>query len=658
MIIETGHLALKAALLLSLAHIAIGFVHMLWRQRFERILTTSVFLFILVAFVCLLQAYITSDFSVANVAQNSHSSLPLIFKLTAIWGNHEGSILLFTLILSIVTWALSRSEKRNSKLFSVTLSIQQAIISAFLIFILLTSNPFLRLNPVPLQGADLNPLLQDIGLILHPPLLYFGLVGFSVAFSFAVGSLIIGHCDARLGRFIQPWLLFSWSFLTLGITFGSYWAYYELGWGGYWFWDPVENASLMPWLSGCALIHSARILTKRGALKLWTLLLSIITFSLSLLGTFLVRADLLISVHNFVSLPERSLAMLLIVMFFSGGALLLFALRAPQIETKATFSHLSREGAIIGNNIFLTTACATILLGTLYPMIMEAVWDEKISVGPPFFNILFACLMLPVLILMPFGPLLGWKRADLMVSFERLGLSLAASLAVIITFTFLNEESSSLASFLVAGMLGLACWLIIGALCDLATHSGFGRDPLAVAWRRLRSLPLHIHGRCLAHSGVGISLAGIVAVSAFSQEVITSLQKGQSLTLHDTIVRFERIIPHIGANYLEDRLEFSLWDEKSKTLIGTLHPSRRFFPARNMETSEIGLSWHGLSQYYIAAGHFDDHGGLVVHAWYKAYILAIWLGGFFMAVGGLLALLEHFPKSVKRLRIKKRVRAK
>jgi len=641
--VEIGQFAITAALGGSLLQIILIFATSFARahkpKRQGRLLTSCVFALILIAFFTLLYAYISSDFSVALVAQHSHAGLPLLFKITALWGNHEGSMLLFVLILSFFTWTLACFGRRDHELLPFVLASQHALISAFLAFILFTSNPFLRLSTIPAQGNDLNPLLQDIGLILHPPLLYLGFVGFSICFSFAIAALITGRCEAQLGHVIRPWLLFSWSLLTLGITFGSYWAYYELGWGGYWFWDPVENASLMPWLSACALIHSCRVLAKRGGCKLWTLLLSILTFSLALLGTFLVRADLLLSVHNFASLPARSLSLLLIVILFSGGALLLFSLRAAQIEQTTIFSPLSREGALIVNNIFLATACATVLIGTLYPMIMEALWHEKISVGPPFFNLMFACLLLPVLILMPLGPMLGWKRADIATSFERLGLAFAAALTVIVTLLLFSEQAD-IAAFNTAALLGLACWLIVGAACDLLYHSDIGQQARIAVLHRLIRLPLRIYGRGLAHSGVGITLAGIVAVSSFSHEVITTLPIGQELSLDDKIIRFERISSHLSANYLEDRLEFSLWQKQGKKSLGSVNAARRFFPARNMETSEVGLFWHGMSQIYIAAGHFDEKNALIVHVWYKSYVLAIWLGGFFMAFGGLLSLLD------------------
>jgi len=638
--IAAGHLALTAALISSLLHIVLNFIRPVLLVRLSRLLSASVLIFMLAAFASLLQAHITSDFSVANVAQNSHHALPLIYKITALWGNHEGSMLLFGLILGLFTWLLACFGHPHM-LTSLAVVCQQAIISAFLAFILLTSNPFLRLSPIPTQGADLNPLLQDIGLILHPPLLYLGIIGFSIAFSYAVAALMKGQCDASLGRVIRPWLLFSWSLLTLGITFGSYWAYYELGWGGYWFWDPVENASLMPWLAGCALIHSARVLAKRNALKLWTLLLSILTFSLSLLGTFLVRADLLISVHNFASIPSRSLALLLIVVFFGGGALALFALRAPQLEAGASFSPLSREGALSFNNVLLTTACASVLIGTLYPMMMEVLWGERISVGAPFFNRIFSWLMVPVFLIMPFGPLIGWKRADIMTSFDRLGLGLAACLVVIISFSLLSGDRAGLASLTIAGALGLACWLIVGAMCDLCTHIGMGRCPITLVMRCCRTLPPHHYGRVLAHGGVGISLAGIIAVSAFSHEVVVSIKEGQSFPIHDKILYFERIIPYFGSNYLEDRVEFTLRQGQEQgqdaKKIGSLYAARRFYPVRNMETSEVGLFWQGMSQYYVTVSGMDKEGGVIVHAWYKAWVLAIWLGGFFMAAGGFLA---------------------
>jgi len=640
MMIEAGHIALIAALAFSLFHMAFIWARPILTRQPHLFFSSSVLILIFLSFIILLQAYIYDDFSVAIVAQNSHSDLPIFFKITALWGNHEGSILLFTLLLSCCTWGLACfSNKSHQGLISITLSCQQAILSAFLLFILLTSNPFLHLVSPPSQGSDLNPLLQDIGLMLHPPLLYLGLVGFSIVFSYAIAALLIGRCEAELGRLIRPWLLFSWSMLTAGISFGSYWAYYELGWGGYWFWDPVENASLMPWLSACALIHSASLLAKRNICKIWTLFLSILTFSLSLLGTFLVRADILISVHNFVSIPERSYAILMIVLFFCGGAWLLFALRSSQINTTAIYQPISREGALIFNTIFLSIACATVLIGTLYPIILEAFWHEKISVGPPFFNMMLSCLMLPVFIIMPFGPHLGWKRADIVTSFERLGLALATSLAIIITILLLTDNQASLTTLRTAIFLGLAAWLTVGSFCDFLHSSGVGTISLRRALYQSCTLPFSVYGRCLAHGGVGITLGGIISVHAFSHEVITTLQIGQELTIKDKIVRFEQIIPYKANTYLEDRLEFSLIEEQDQQHIGTLTPARRFFPARNMETSEVGLFRQGLSQYYLSAGHFDEQGGLTVQIWYKSYVLLIWLGGFFMAAGGLISLL-------------------
>src|SRR3954451_10090764 len=440
MIAEIGHYALVLALGLALIQSVVPIVGA-WLR--DDTLTgvagptaLAQFAFVAVAFVALTACYVTSDFSVTNVFENSHSAMPLVYKFTSVWGNHEGSMLLWVLILSLFG-ALVASFGGNlpATLKANVLAVQSWIAAAFYLFILVTSNPFLRLPQAPFEGRDLNPLLQDLGLAVHPPLLYLGYVGFSISFSFAIAALIEGRIDAAWARWVRPWTLLAWMFLTVGIAMGSYWAYYELGWGGWWFWDPVENASLMPWLAGTALLHSALVMEKRNALKVWTLLLAILAFSLSLIGTFLVRSGVLTSVHTFASDPLRGVFILAILVFFIGGALALFAWRASTLKQGGLFAPISREGALIFNNLFLTSACATVFVGTLYPLALEALTGDKISVGAPFFNLTFGPLFIPLLIAVPFGPLLAWKRGDLFGAAQRLIWAAALGvMALAVTF--------------------------------------------------------------------------------------------------------------------------------------------------------------------------------------------------------------------------------
>ncbi|HVZ50456.1 MAG TPA: heme lyase CcmF/NrfE family subunit, partial [Pseudolabrys sp.] len=419
MIPELGHYALVLALALGLIQSVAPVIGARTRDASLMRLADSTalmqFFFVALSFGALTACYVTSDFSVKNVYENSHSLMPLIYKMTSVWGNHEGSMLLWVLILSVFGAGVAAFGRNlPASLKALVLAVQSWIACAFYLFILLTSNPFLRLPQAPFEGQDLNPILQDPGLAIHPPLLYLGYVGFSIAFSFAVAALIEGRIDAAWARWVRPWTLAAWMFLTLGIAMGSYWAYYTLGWGGFWFWDPVENASLMPWLAGTALLHSAVVMEKRNALKIWTILLAILTFSLSLIGTFLVRSGVLTSVHAFASDPTRGVFILAILVLFIGGSLTLFAWRAPMLKQGGLFAPISREGALVFNNLFLTTACLTVFVGTLYPLALEALTGAKISVGPPFYNVTFGPLMMALIFAMPFGPLLAWKRGDLL----------------------------------------------------------------------------------------------------------------------------------------------------------------------------------------------------------------------------------------------------
>src|SRR5262252_5834847 len=480
MIPELGHYALVLALALGLIQAVAPVIGARTNDAALMGLANSTapmqFAFVGLAFLALIVCYVTSDFSVATVYENAHSMMPLIYKITSVWGNHEGSMLLWVLILSFFG-ALVGVFGRNlpSTLKAYVLAVQSWIACAFYLFILFTSNPFLRLEQAPFEGRDLNPILQDIGLAIHPPLLYLGYVGFSIAFSFAIAALIEGRIDAAWARWVRPWTLAAWMFLTAGIAMGSYWAYYELGWGGFWFWDPVENASLMPWLAGTALLHSAVVMEKRNALKIWTMLLSILTFSLSLLGTFLVRSGVLTSVHAFATDPTRGVFILLILCVFIGGSLTLFAGRASALKQGGLFAPISREGALVLNNLLLTTACSTVFTGTLYPLALEVLTGDKISVGAPFFNLTFGPLFVALMIAVPFGPLLAWKRGDLFAAAQRLTAAGIAAL-VALAATFVIEGQPLLAPF----GIGVALFVIVGALTDIVERTGLLRTPLAI----------------------------------------------------------------------------------------------------------------------------------------------------------------------------------
>ncbi|MGY5779539.1 heme lyase CcmF/NrfE family subunit [Rhizobium sp. LEGMi135b] len=640
MIVELGHYALVLALATALI---VSILPVVGARRGDVSMMDiapvgSIVMFLLVAFSfgVLTYAYVASDFSVLNVWANSHSLMPLIFKISGVWGNHEGSMMLWLLILVLFS-ALVALYGRNlpDVLRANVLAVQAWISSAFLVFILLTSNPFIRLNPAPAEGKDLNPVLQDIGLAIHPPLLYLGYVGFSVCFSFAVAALLEGRIDAAWARWVRPWTLAAWSFLTLGIAMGSYWAYYELGWGGWWFWDPVENASFMPWLAGTALLHSALVMEKRDALKIWTVLLAILTFSLSLLGTFLVRSGVLTSVHSFASDPTRGIFILCILLVFIGGALSLFALRAPKLAAGGLFAPISREGALVLNNLILTVACGTVLTGTLYPLALETLTGDKISVGPPFFNMTFGLLMTPILVAVPFGPLLAWKRGDLLGALQRLyvvaGLAFLAGLVLF----YLDHGGPVLAA------LGLAAgfFLIFGALADLWYRAGVGKVAAGVAWRRLSGLPRSAFGTALAHAGLGITVLGIVAVTTFEGEHITSMKPGETAELGGYSLRFDGVQPGVGPNYTEDRAHFTV--SRGGVAFAEMSSSKRVFTASRTATTESGILTLGLNQLYVSVGDASKDGGMVVRIWWKPFILCIWMGALVMAIGGFVSLSDR-----------------
>lgn len=636
--IELGHFALILACAIALVSALGGLLR--WRsgQRLAQVLAqASILQFVLVAvaFLAVVQAFVTSDFSLKLAAEHSHSLKPLIFKISGVWGNHEGSLLLWILIL-VLFGALVASFGRRlpADLLNLVLGAQSLLVAAFGGFTLFTSNPFERLAAPPLEGADLNPILQDIGLAIHPPLLYAGYVGFSICFSFAMAALISGRIDQAWARWVRPWTMLSWTFLTLGIAMGSYWAYYELGWGGWWFWDPVENASFMPWLAGTALLHSALVMEKRNALKIWTIFLSIITFSLSLLGTFLVRSGILTSVHTFASDPTRGLVILTILAVLIGGAFLLFALRASSLRQGGLFAPISREGALILNNLFLATAVGAVLVGTLYPLLLDALLGTTISVGAPFFDLTFGALMAPLLLILPFGPLLPWKRADLVAAGQRLAGLAGLAIFLTILVSALGGISISLAPL---GLL-LGFWVTFGAFAELIERSRLGRIPTRESLRRLSGLPRTIWSTALGHMGLGLTVLGIVSVTAWETERVTTLNPGEMAELSGYTIAFDSFEQVPGPNYMADTGHFTITGPDGGTR--SLAAERRTYVASGMPTTEAAIETYGLSQLYLQLGEplADTH---VVRIWHKPYILLIWIGALVMAGAGILSLTDR-----------------
>jgi cytochrome c-type biogenesis protein CcmF len=594
------------------------------------------FLFVGLAFAALVHAYVVSDFSLANVVENSHSAKPLLYKVTGVWSNHEGSMLLWVLILALFG-ALVAAFGTNlpDKLKALVLAVQGWIAAAFLLFILTTSNPFLRLANPPLEGNDLNPVLQDIGLAIHPPLLYLGYVGCSISFAFAVAALIEGRIDAAWARWARPWTLAAWMFLTVGIAMGSYWAYYELGWGGFWFWDPVENASLMPWLAATALLHSAIVMEKRDALKIWTVLLAILAFSLSLIGTFLVRSGVLTSVHAFASDPTRGIFILCILVIFIGGALTLFAFRAGTLAPGGVFAPISREGALVLNNIFLTAAAATVIVGTLYPLALEALTGTRISVGAPFFNLTFVPLVVPLLALVPFGPMLAWKRGDIRAASQRLMLAFGLTLGA----TIIGADFAGYGTTLPLLGVWLGLWLIAGAISEIAYRIKLGAASADESWRRARGLPRSAYGTALAHAGVGITVLGIVVASTWSTEAIRTMRPLDTVELSGYSVTLNGFVDRTSADYDETAVQFSV--RRGGAPVAVLEPSKRRFATRQTETTEAGIRTFGFSQLYISLGDIAADNSVTVRIFWKPLVTLTWLGAIVMAAGGLLSLSDR-----------------
>jgi cytochrome c-type biogenesis protein CcmF len=644
MIPEFGHFALVLALGLGLIQSIVPIIGAQRRDGSLMRLASSTaiaqFIFVALSFLALTICYVTSDFSVATVYENSHSMMPLVYKFTSAWGNHEGSMLLWVLILSLFGALVAVfGSNLPASLKSHVLAVQSWIACAFYLFILLTSNPFLRLAPAPFEGRDLNPILQDIGLAIHPPLLYLGYVGFSIAFSFAIAALLEGRIDAAWARWVRPWTLAAWMCLTVGIAMGSYWAYYELGWGGFWFWDPVENASLMPWLAGTALLHSAVVMEKRNALKIWTILLAILAFSLSLIGTFLVRSGVLTSVHTFANDPARGVFILAILVIFIGGGLSLFAWRAPLLKQGGLFAPISREGALVLNNLFLTTACLTVFVGTLYPLALEALTGTKISVGPPFFNLTFGPLFVPLLFAMPFGPLLAWKRGDVFGVAQRLMAAFAVGLVTIAIVAAVESEVSVLAPF----GIGLALFVMTGAVTDVVERTGLFRVPLAVVRQRAAGLPRSVWGTAFAHFGIAVTLLGVVSVGTWASERIVGLKPSQTVSLSGFDLTFDGLVQRSGPNYRELVGKFTV--RRGGVPIATMEAAKRSFESRATTTTEAALLTRGFSQLYLSLGDVNDDGSVAIRLYYKPWVLLIWIGAIVMMLGGALSL------SDRRLRI-------
>ena len=638
MIAEIGHFALILALVLALAQATLPMIGAARGDSalmaFGRAAALLQFGFIALAFACLMGSFADLDFSVRLVAEHSHSTQPLIYRLGATWGNHEGSMLLWVLILTLfgamVAWF---GDNLREALQARVLAVQAMIGAAFFAFMLFTSNPFARLSPAPADGAELNPVLQDPGLIFHPPLLYLGYVGFSVTFSFAVAALIEGRVDAAWARWVRPWVLAAWVCLTAGIALGSFWAYYTLGWGGWWFWDPVENASLMPWLLGTALLHSALVLERRGALISWTILLGILTFSLSLIGTFLVRSGILTSVHAFAVDATRGVFILAMIVAATGGALALFAWRAPAMKSGALFTAVSREGGLTVNNLLLMGATATVFLGTFYPVIMEAVSTDKISVGPPFYKLTFVPIVLPLLALVTIGPVLSWKR-DAAASAARrlrrpLGLAVVAFAGAVFWFGFANTLS--------ALGFAVAVWLVAGGALVLVRRWRIGEAEGGTVLRLIRTTPLATYGLVLAHAGLGVTTAGISAMSALQSSHILVMHPGQAIDVGGKQLRLIGVRQVQGPNYMADAAQFQL---RSGSQLFEMISERRRFPVSGAQTTEAAIHSTILGNTYVAIGE-PDRGGIVVRAYGHPLVGWIWAGALMMAMGGIASLSDR-----------------
>ena len=631
MIPELGQLALAFALMVSLALSILGLAgpqcqRPLW-SRMARPLALTCFVLMMAAFVCLTISFVVSDFSVSYVAQHSNTQLPLQYRFGAVWGGHEGSLLLWVVILS--GWAAAVavfSRSLPTEMVARVLGVLGIIAFGFILFILFTSNPFSRLIPAVAQGRDLNPLLQDPGLVYHPPMLYMGYVGFSVAFAFSIAALLAGQLDATWARWSRPWTLAAWIFLTIGIALGSNWAYYELGWGGWWFWDPVENASFMPWLVGTALIHSLAVSEKRGSFKNWTVLLAIGAFSLSLLGTFIVRSGVLTSVHAFAADPARGVFILVFLAIVVGGSLALFAWRAPTVGQGGAFALVSRETLLLINNVLLLAGAAAVLLGTVYPMIIDALNLGKLSVGPPYFNAVFVPIMLPLLLLLPLGAVARWKQDALWPIFRSLKIEgLLAIVAAVVLPLLMGQWRP-----MVALSTGLAVWVLATTLGQIVRRIRAGLPPLGF-W-----------GMQLAHLGLAVFVIGATFVSSYQVERDVSMAPGDTVAIHDIQLTLQGVNPVRGPNYEGMRGEVTFGPAESLShspapISGTLHTEKRTYFSSTMPMTEVGIDSTITRDLYVSMGDSTGNNAWAVRVYYKPFVSWIWAGCALMALGGLLA---------------------
>jgi cytochrome c-type biogenesis protein CcmF len=655
-IAELGAFALMLALALSLAQVGMSAAGRVRRsaplQGAGEGAGVGAFLMVALAFACLMTAFIRSDFSVQNVAENSHTTQPLFYKITATWGSHEGSMLLWNLALTgfgAVIILAGRHLPRNLK--ATTVAVQGALGVLFLSYTVFVSSPFLRLANAPVEGNSLNPILQDPAMAIHPPFLYAGYVGFSVVYSFAVAALIEGRVDSAWARWVRPWTLAAWSLLTVGIMLGSFWAYYELGWGGWWFWDPVENASFMPWLAGAALLHSAIVTEKRGAMNAWTVFLALCAFTLSMLGAFLVRSGVLTSVHAFAVDPTRGGVLLGCLGVAACTAFGLFAWRAPQLKGGGLFAPVSREGALVLNNLFLSAATATVLLGTLYPLIRQAVTGEPISVGPPFYAMTFVPLMVVTLLLVPFGPLLAWKRGDALGALQRLGAAAAIALGSGLLVMAMVQPRKAMT----AAGVALGGWLIAGAVAELLERAKVGKASAAESLRRLKGLPRGSWGTTLAHAGLGVFVLGACFETSFKAEMAQALAPGESMKIGAYELKLDKVGTVEGENFTADHAVIHATKNGAPACTAT--PERRVYPgAGGQTTSKVAICVQGPSDLYIVLGEPRPRpGGTVaylVRAYWNPWVRFIFFGPVMMALGGLISLSDRrlrfaLPKAAK-----------
>ncbi len=638
MIAELGHFSLIIALLMALVQgvLPLAGAHTgrsAW-TALARPAARGQFLFVLLAYACLTQVFIANDFSVLLAARHSNSSLPLVYRITAVWGNHEGSILLWSLILAGWTLAVSIfSRQLDDTMLARVLGVMGLVSCGFLLFTLFTSNPFERLLPAAPDGQDLNPLLQDPGMVIHPPMLYMGYVGFVVAFAFAIAALLAGRLDTAWARWSRPWTTVAWCFLTAGIALGSFWAYYELGWGGWWFWDPVENASFMPWLVGTALIHSLAVTEKRGGFKMWTALLAILAFSLSLLGTFIVRSGVLSSVHAFASDPARGVFILGFLSLVVGGSLALFAWRAPRVGLGGSFAPVSRESMLLANNVLLVVAAAAVLLGTLYPLVIDALGMGKLSVGPPYFSAVFVPLIAPALFLMGVGPLTRWREASAIDLARRLRWAAAVSLlSALIAPFFLGHWTPMIG----LGLL-LGAWVASTALLNLLSRL---REHPAPGWAaRLAAQPGSYYGMLLAHFGVSVFIVGVTVVSGFSSESDVRMEPGDVAQVGGYSFELKAVNPVTGPNYTALRATVAVSIDGQD--LGRLEPERRLYQVSRMAMTEVAIDRGLRRDLYVALGEPVGPTAWSVRLHHKPLVNWIWGGCVLMALGGLLAVMDR-----------------